>query len=106
MSVAALLGTLSARGVELWLEGDQLRYRAPHSAISPELLQEIRDAKPSIVAHLTAEQSKPFALTPGQRALWFLQQANPSSRAYHIRFTIELVHDADPTVLDRSLRHL
>ena len=73
MTAHALVERLAAQGIELWLDGDQLRYRAPKAALSPDLLKEIKNAKAEIVLALQAGQSAPFALTAGQRALWFLR---------------------------------
>ena len=74
MSVERLLAELAGRGVELWLDGGQLRYRGPENAVTPAVLEQLREAKAEIVEWL----EKPFGVTPGQRALWFLHQANPA----------------------------
>ena len=60
MSVEKLLQDLGAIGVELWLDGGQLRYRGPQEAASPALLGRLREAKTEIIARLEAEQAQPF----------------------------------------------
>lgn len=46
------MAELSARGIQIWLEGDKLRYRAAKSALSAELLASLRIYKEEITAAL------------------------------------------------------
>ncbi len=52
MSTAALISSLSALEVTLWLEEERLRYRAPAGALSPALRAELAARKDELVAHL------------------------------------------------------
>ena len=52
MKQAALLEDLRALGVELTVEGDQLRCRGPRGWQDPELLAGLREHKPELVRHL------------------------------------------------------
>jgi len=50
--VEDLLRTLADRAVELYLDGDRLRFRAPEGALTPELRDEIAAPRPAIIEHL------------------------------------------------------
>jgi amino acid adenylation domain-containing protein/FkbM family methyltransferase len=108
VSIDYFLESLTSRGIEIWLEGQQLRYRAPKSALSPELLGRLKDQKVAIIEHLQAKANspEPFPLTAGQRALWFLHEADPDSPAYNIRFAVRLAGPVDSALLDRAIRLL
>jgi syringomycin synthetase protein SyrE len=106
VSVERLLSDLGARGIEVWLDGGQLRYRGPENAVSAEVLGRLREAKGEIVAWLAAEETRPFPVTSGQRALWFLHQADTSSPAYHVRFTVDLAEGVDAARIERAMQEL
>ncbi len=52
MTAADLLHILADCAVELYLDGDQLRFRAPAGALTPELRNEIAAHRPTIIEHL------------------------------------------------------
>lgn len=106
MSVVTLLDELTALGIELWLDDGQMRYRGPADALTPSLIAKLRSAKVDLAAWLRAEEAKPFALTAGQRALWFLHRADPLSPAYHIRFTIELIENVEAQRINAAMQVL
>jgi hypothetical protein len=53
LSARELLATLHARGVRVRVVGDRLRL-APPEVLTPELLAEVREHKPELIAALTA----------------------------------------------------
>lgn len=52
MSTDELLRTLGERGVELYLDGDCLRYLAPEGALTPELRGDVGVHRPAIIERL------------------------------------------------------
>jgi hypothetical protein len=50
-----LIKSLNALGVHLYLDGEQLRYRAPAGAMTEELKQSIQDHRAALTARLRAE---------------------------------------------------
>jgi hypothetical protein len=50
VNATALLDTLRTRGIELTSDGDELRYRAPKGALTPELRQAIGERRPELLA--------------------------------------------------------
>jgi len=47
--VNQLLNKLLTKNVKLWVEGEQIRYRAPKDVLTPDLLNEIRQNKPELL---------------------------------------------------------
>ncbi len=86
MSMDELLGDLTKQGVELWLEGERLRYRAPEGTLTPGLRERLTAHKAQLVTLLRerrgkggsaptlvpapAQRHEPFPLTDIQRAYW------------------------------------
>lgn len=59
MTAADLLIELKTRGVELRPEGDNLRYRAPSGALTPELRDAVKTRKAELLAALRDRQPAP-----------------------------------------------
>src|SRR5438046_1928804 len=54
VSVNQLLDDLSSRGVELWVEDDKLRFRAPLGSVTTDIRDFVSAQRSEIVAHLRA----------------------------------------------------
>lgn len=54
--IAALLVDVRRRGVRLWVEGDELRYRAPKGILSDSELTKFRSARNEIIALLKEDE--------------------------------------------------
>ena len=63
------LDQLRIRGVELWVEGDRLRYNAPRGIINDDVLSELRKRKGELIVALRSEQPAAVdsAITPVSR---------------------------------------
>lgn len=80
MNVPDLLTDLRQRGVHLWADGDQLRFRAPQGVLTAEDREQLVANKPAVLDHLARDQAtisvsadpaaahEPFPLTPVQQA--------------------------------------
>jgi len=104
-----LLQALSRQGVTLWIDGHQLRYRAPQGAITPEIRSMLAEQKPAIMDLLRIAASDPVEVHPlsvGQQALWFIQQAAPNSGAYNVPFVARIHSALDVTALRSALQRL
>lgn len=53
-----LLEDLAAQGVELWAEGDNLRYRGPKEVLTPTVLSRIRDYKDRLLGELSPRPTR------------------------------------------------
>ncbi|WP_129782633.1 condensation domain-containing protein [Peristeroidobacter soli] len=82
-NIADVLSSLRERGVRLWLEGDQLRYKAPVGALTQEDIDRLRASKRTVIDLLLAfeepregapvlvhEQVRRAPLTFAQLAHW------------------------------------
>ena len=63
LNVVELLSDLAAREITLWVEGDQLRYRAPKAALTPQIVTTLRQHKAELIAWL---QERDAVATDGQ----------------------------------------
>jgi hypothetical protein len=54
-----LVEALAAKGVRLYAEGGDLKYRGPRSALAPETIARLKAHKPEIVVALTATPTPP-----------------------------------------------
>ncbi|MCF2150416.1 Non-ribosomal peptide synthetase [Desmonostoc muscorum LEGE 12446] len=108
MNLTELLENLSAKNVELWVDGDKLRYRSPENALTPELLGEIKQYKPEIIRILSADSdhAPTYPLSHGQQALWFLYQLAPNSAAYNATYAARLVTNLDIPALKQAAQTL
>ncbi|MEH2284139.1 MAG: amino acid adenylation domain-containing protein [Nostoc sp.] len=108
MNLTELLENLSAKNVELWVDGDKLRYRSPEHSLTPELLREIKQSEPEIIRILSqsTDQAANYPLSHGQKALWFLYQLAPSSTAYNATYAAKLVTNLDIPALKQAAQTL
>ncbi len=89
MSVAGLISELLDAGVELWAEGERLRYRAARGLLTPEQRRRLAEHKAAIVA-LLGPRRKHALPSFAQQRLWFLDQFAPATAAYNIATAAEL----------------
>lgn len=80
MNVPELVTDLRQRGVHLWADGEQLRFRAPQGVLTAEHREHLVSNKPAVLEYLVQEQAtisvsadpaaahEPFPLTPVQQA--------------------------------------
>jgi len=61
-----IVNELRARGVELRVEGEQLRFR-PTDRVTPELLARLREHKPALLAFLKPEPAEDRAIPAARR---------------------------------------
>ena len=72
MTALELLSSLSSKDIEIWTDGDRLRYNAPKGALTPELRRELAARKSEILALLrkadTVTSPASFPVKPVSRA--------------------------------------
>jgi amino acid adenylation domain-containing protein len=56
----------------------------------------------TIAVPVARARPKEIPLSPGQRRLWFLEQLDPGSPAYHIAFSLELTGSLDSEILRQA----
>ncbi|MDF5728544.1 MAG: amino acid adenylation domain-containing protein [Rhizonema sp. PD38] len=108
MNLIKFLENLSARNIELWVDGDKLCYRSLENPLTSELLREIKQSEPEIIRILTksTDQVVTYPLSHGQKALWFLYQLAPSSTADNATYAAKLVTNLDIPALRQAVQAL
>ena len=74
MTGTEILAALSEQNIEVWVEGERLRFRAPAGALTPALRAMLTKKKEEVL-HLLRRQgctSRAYPLSYSQRAMWFL----------------------------------
>jgi amino acid adenylation domain-containing protein len=108
MNLIKFLQNLSLQNVELWVDGDKLRYRGSKEALNPTLLNQIKQHKTEIIQllHGGFHPSKTYPLTHGQQGLWFLYKLAPKSAAYNVAFTARICTNLNIPALQRAFSTL
>src|SRR5438876_4549593 len=123
MTVAALLAYLREYEVELWAEGDRLRYSAPKGVLTPALRAALIEQKTEIIeilrqANVTTRPAPPaliptlskeggdLPLSCTQQGLWFLDQLASGSSNYTIPGAIRLKGMLNGVALAQSLNEI
>ncbi|GLV72718.1 hypothetical protein Shyhy02_07210 [Streptomyces hygroscopicus subsp. hygroscopicus] len=113
--LAALLEELAAARVRLTAQGDELRVSAAKGALTPRLRELLRTHKPGVLAHLAAEaraagpitprprDGRAVPLSPGQEALWLLDQVEGHQPSYVISGGVRLTGPLRTDLLIRCL---
>ncbi|MBD2278683.1 non-ribosomal peptide synthetase [Aphanizomenon flos-aquae] len=121
MAIFEFLSLLNNLDIKIWIEDDQLRFRAPKGAMTAELKQQIKERKAEIIAFLqeaqTATQITSLSLVPvardkdlplsfAQQRMWFLSQLDGESTFYNESFQLRIVGKLSLTALEQSINEI
>ncbi len=118
IDVFEFLNRLRQQDVEVWAEGERLRFSAPKGALTPELRAELGRRKSEILALLhtagdrgrvpleRVARTEELPLSFSQLRLWFLEQFEPGTVAFHMPEAVRLIGRLDVAALGRSLREI
>jgi aspartate racemase len=113
------LDQLRRLDVQLWVEGDRLRYKAPKDALTPEILIQLKEQKAEIINFLQQIQAKVQTVIPplspttrdgilplsfAQQRLWFLEQLEPGSSIYNMSRVYRLIGVLNISALEQSFQ--
>ncbi|NPU13575.1 amino acid adenylation domain-containing protein [Bradyrhizobium sp. 83002] len=98
MTAASLLATLKSRGIALFLDGDQLRFRAAPGALTAELRDAIAADRSGIIAHLR-DVSR---LSSAEKRLWFANRLAPDEAPYNVSAAYRLSGRLDASALEAA----
>lgn len=113
-TVGELLSDLARLGVEFWVDGERLCYRAPKDALTPPILAELRERKGEIQHFLGGGHSRflriPRASRDGvlplavaQEEFWSLEQLLPGNSFSNIFAAFRLTGPLDLPVFRQTL---
>jgi len=115
------LAELRRHNIELWLEGADLRYKAPKNAFTPDLMAQLRERKSEIVqffqqiqqakistrANLTpipvVSREQHLPLSFAQQRLWLIDQITDNKSVYNVPLAYRMNGFLDVEVLSQSL---
>jgi amino acid adenylation domain-containing protein len=111
---AELYAELLRRNVQVSLEGNELRLRAPRGGLPPELKDRLVAHKPALLALLRAAEHRSRSSSPpgarqaapaswAQEGLWLHDQLAPGRSAYNVAIAVRLVGALDTGALERAL---
>src|SRR5919112_4515921 len=103
MKATEVLFELLGDGVQLWVEGEELFYRASRGALTPGRREELSERKAEIVALLTKQKTKYSLPSFAQQRLWFLDQWEPGNAFYNISGAFSLTGQLNVAALEQGL---
>lgn len=120
-SIDELLSDFHNLDVKLWVDGDKLRYSAPKGAITPDLLQELREYKADIIKLLQqplltsnfgiepirpAPRDTDLPLSFAQQRMWLLNQIEGNSATYNESVVLKISGLLQIAALEQSFREI
>lgn len=94
MNIEPLIKQALKRGIELWLDGDRLRYRARQGVMTASLKAELTAHRKEITEFLLArdksghsylkKDTNTYALSHAQQRFWFMHEIEPENPAYNV----------------------
>lgn len=117
MTLSELLVSLTERGIELELNGDLLRIRAPKGALTPALRAALAERKSDLMAFLcqateAAEDVAPLASVPregplplsfAQEEIWTAEQFAGGESIFTVSCAFHISGDLEPVRFERCL---
>src|SRR5215211_2833432 len=103
MNATKVLLELLQSGAQVWVEGDELCYRASQAALTPARREQLSECKAEIVALLAKQNTKYSFPSLAQQRLWLLQQLEPEDTSYNIHRAIRVKGSLDVGALQKAL---
>lgn len=117
MNVLDLLSSLRKANIQISLVDDKLKIKAPKGAVTPEIKQQLSEAKQDIIEFLreaatpsagatvipTVSRDQALPLSYTQEALWTLDRMNPGSIAYNLPMAFKFFGGLDVPLLERAI---
>ena len=99
------LESLASQGIQLWVEGDKLRIKAPEGALDADQINTLKQRKPDIIEHLQQQESsvkdslngKPLSFS--QKSYWSLYCLSPTNPAFNLQYACQLPSDINEKAL-------
>jgi len=99
----ALLETLTLQGIDLWVDGEQLRYRGPKNALTPTHLDQLKAYKTSLLDSLVTTT---YRATWEQQSAWDAYQGTSPKTTHHVAFAAQLHGPLDEGAFQRAWQTL
>jgi TubC N-terminal docking domain len=89
VNVTAILEDLRREGVKVWSEGEELRYRGPSKALTPDVLNELRSRKQEVIRILRGRSTTLTTLSAGG-------EGTTPLRPYAVNAVNRCIHETEP----------
>ncbi len=118
MNVLDLLSQLRRAGIQLSLDGDKLKIKAPQGAMTDDIKAKLKEQKDQIVEFLResqAQQQSSFEivdrsgklpLSYTQLALWTMDRLNPGTIAYNLPMAFRFTGELDIALVNRAISEI
>lgn len=121
MTIIEFISYLNSLGIKIWLEGDQLNYRAPKGVMNPDLKNKLLGRKSEILAFLeeaknatdssfepilSIERSGDLPLSFAQQRMWFLYQLESQSPFYNEGLQLRVEGVLNVEALQQSINEI
>ena len=121
MTTVEFLASVNNLGIRIWIEDNQLCYRAPKGVITSALKQELVERKTEIIAFLKeAKTAKQFTSEPilavkrdsdlplsfPQQRMWFLYQLDSQNPFYNESLQLRIIGALNVSALEQSLNEI
>ncbi|MEH1980825.1 MAG: amino acid adenylation domain-containing protein [Nostoc sp.] len=121
MTTIEFVSYLNSLGIKVWLEGDQLNYRAPKGVMNPDLKSKLLGRKSEILAFLeeaktatdsffepipSIERSRELPLSFAQQRMWFLYQLESQSPFYNEGLQLRVAGVLNVEALEQSINEI
>ncbi len=114
-TIETFLSKLNDLNIQLLVEDDKLRCRAPKGVLTAEIQADISEYKTDIIQFLQPEKAAVIPIAPkdkelplsfAQQRLWFLTQLDGQSAAYNMHAPLRLAGQLNEPALQRALTTL
>ena len=123
MSTVEFLSRLREIGIQLWLEGDALRYQAPRGVVTNELLNEIATRKSDVIDFLkqinneiaavkeqipmvSRDDRNELPLSFSQQSMWFFDRFSKSNPVFNICNVVQMNGLLDKDSLKKAINEI
>ncbi len=121
ITVFEFLSLLNSLDIKVWIENDQLRYRAPKGAMTPAIKQELMERKQEILSCLQevktenklafepilpVDRDSHLHLSFSQQRLWFLHQLDKQNPFYNGSVQLQITGALNIVALEQSFNEI
>jgi amino acid adenylation domain-containing protein len=121
MTTIKFLASLNNLGIKIWIEDNQLRYRAPKGVMTSALKQELVERKAEIIAFvkeaktpqqftsepiLPVKRDSDLPLSFPQQRMWFLYQLDSQTPFYNENLQLRIIGALNVSALEQSLNEI
>ncbi|MEH1824947.1 MAG: non-ribosomal peptide synthase/polyketide synthase [Nostoc sp.] len=121
VTISEFLSSVNSLGINIWIEDEQLRYRAPNGVMTSAIKQELRERKTEIFSFLkkaitakelannpilSIERDRDLPLSFSQQRMWFLNQLDSQDSSYNESFQFQIFGALNVAALEQSINEI